>query len=211
MVRSYDNSVFVNCPFDREYWPLFEAITFAVYDCGFFPRCALEVDDSSQVRIEKITDIIRTCRLSIHDISRVETDGNPPLPRFNMPLELGMFLGAKAFGNREQKKKAGMVLDAEPYRYQRYISDIAGQDIRAHGGEVSAVIRHVRNFLSAHSPVPLFLPGPEKIIARYWHFRDNASRTCEYMHLDPGNLTFGDLTRLILGYITLVTHTEPRA
>jgi hypothetical protein len=203
MERSYENSVFVNCPFDREYWPLFEAITFAVYDCGFFPRCALEVDDSSQVRIEKITDIIRTCRLSIHDISRIETDGDPPLPRFNMPLELGMFLGAKAFGTREQKKKAGMVLDTEQYRYQRYISDIAGQDIRAHGGEVPMVIRHVRNFLLAHSPEPIFLPGPDKIVTRYRHFHDNAPHTCEILHLDPANLTFADLTRLILAFVSL--------
>ncbi|HEX8829522.1 MAG TPA: hypothetical protein VF705_00045, partial [Longimicrobium sp.] len=84
-------------------------------------------------RIQKITDIIRGCRLSIHDISRTESDGDPPLPRFNMPLELGLFMGAKAFGVRDQKRKAGVILDTENYRFQRYISDIAGQDIRAHG------------------------------------------------------------------------------
>ncbi|HEX2209374.1 MAG TPA: hypothetical protein VHG93_16975 [Longimicrobium sp.] len=70
------------------------------------------------MRIERITRIIRACRLSIHDISRIETGGDPPLPRFDMPLELGMFLGAKAFGSRELKRKAGVVLDAEPYRYR---------------------------------------------------------------------------------------------
>ena len=201
MVRSYENSVFVNCPFDSEYWPLLEAITFAVYECGFHPRCTLEVDDSSQVRMEKITGIIRTCRLSIHDISRVEADGDPPLPRFNMALELGIFLGAKAFGNHEQKRKAGMVLDAEQYRYQRYISDIAGQDIRAHGGDISAVIRHVRNFLSTHTPDSVILPGAHEIIDRYWQFRAFAPATCTILHLDPENLTFGDLTKLIRGYI----------
>ena len=201
MARSYENSVFINCPFDPEYWPLLEAIAFAVYDCGFYPRSTLEVDDSSQVRIEKITAMIRACRLSIHDISRIETGGDPPLPRFNMPLELGIFLGAKAFGTREQKQKAGMVLDYEQYRYQRYISDIAGQDIRAHGGDPATVIRHVRNFLSAHSPHTMFLPGPDKIIERYHQFRDELPRTCGILHLDAENLTFGDLTRLIVGYI----------
>lgn len=202
MSRSYDNSVFINCPFDSQYWPLLEAITFSVYDCGFFPRCALEVDDSSQVRIEKITSIIRACRLSIHDISRTEPDGDPPLPRFNMPLELGIFLGAKAFGSRDQKRKAGVVLDTEQYRYQRYLSDIAGQDIRAHGADPAMAIRHVRNFLSTHAPQPLFLPGPEKIIHRYEQFRDDLPATCAATHLDPADLTFGDLSRLILGYMT---------
>ena len=202
MPRTCDNSVFVNCPFDPEYWPLFEAIVFATYECGFFPRSALEIDDSSEVRIEKITRIIRACRLSIHDISRIETGGDPPLPRFNMPLELGMFLGANAFGSREQKRKAGVVLDAEPYRYQRYISDIAGQDIRAHAGDPAEVIRHVRNFLSGHTPPRVLLSGPEKIVGRYLQFRKDLPGTCAVVRLDPDNLTFGDLTQLILGYIT---------
>jgi hypothetical protein len=30
-----------------------------VYDCGFYPRSALEVDDSSEVRIEKIIRIVQ--------------------------------------------------------------------------------------------------------------------------------------------------------
>jgi hypothetical protein len=201
MPRSYENSVFINCPFDPDYWPLFEAIAFAVYDCGFFPRSALEVDDSSEVRIEKITALIRACRLSIHDISRIETGGDPPLPRFNMPLELGIFLGAKAFGNRDHKKKAAMVLDTEPYRYQRYISDIAGQDIRPHGGFPATAIHHVRNFLSSHTSGSTFLPGSEKIIERYRHFRGELTGTCAVLHLNPANLTFGDLTRLIVAYI----------
>jgi len=61
---TYENNIFVNCPFDSEYRPLFEAITFSVYELGYYPRCALEVDDSSQVRIQKINDIIKACRLS---------------------------------------------------------------------------------------------------------------------------------------------------
>lgn len=172
-----------------------------MYDCGFYPRCTLEVDDSSQVRIEKITTMIRGCRLSIHDISRIETDGDPPMPRFNMPLELGMFIGAKAFGAGEQKSKAGVVLESEQYRYQRYISDIAGQDIRAHGGDPVQIIRHVRNFLASHVPESVFLPGAERIAARYQRFRSELPVTCADLHLEPDNLTFGDLTRLSLGYI----------
>jgi hypothetical protein len=38
MDRSYENSVFINCPFDRAYRPLFEAVVFAAYDCGFYSR-----------------------------------------------------------------------------------------------------------------------------------------------------------------------------
>jgi len=198
---TYENSVFINCPFDPLYWPLFEAITFSVYDLGYFPRCALEVDDSSQVRIDKITGIIKSCRLSIHDISRTELDGTPPLPRFNMPLELGLFMGAKVFGGSAQKRKAGMILDTEPYRFQRYISDIAGQDIRAHGGDPENVIRHVRGFLLSQSPRSSFLAGPDKVIERFRQFKAEMPASLAALHIDPADFGFHDLIRLVAGYV----------
>ena len=101
----YNDNVFINCPFDPVYKPLFDAMVFAVHDCGFIPRCALEEEDASQVRIDKIYEIIADCRYGIHDISRIELDEPSGFPRFNMPLELGIFLGAKKFGSETQKGK----------------------------------------------------------------------------------------------------------
>lgn len=198
---TYENSVFINCPFDPEYWPLFEAITFSVYDLGYYPRCALEVDDSSQVRIQKITEIIKECRLSIHDISRTESDGYPPLPRFNMPLELGLFMGAKAFGTGKQKRKAAMILDTERFRFQRFISDIAGQDIRAHDGSTDKVIRDVRAFLISQSPTSVFLAGPDKVIERFHQFKSEMPASLKALHIDPSDFGFQDLIRLVAGYV----------
>ncbi len=31
----YNDNVFLNCPFDSAYKQLFDAMVFAVYDCGF--------------------------------------------------------------------------------------------------------------------------------------------------------------------------------
>jgi hypothetical protein len=209
MARSYENSVFVNCPFDPTYRPLFEAVAFVVYDCGFYPRCALEVSDSSQVRIEKITGIIRACRLSVHDISRTQLDPGTRLPRFNMPLELGIFLGAKAFGSREQRRKAALVLEEKPYKYQQYISDIAGQDIRAHGRQPGGVVREVRNFLAHHCDAGVILPGGDRIVERYGEFRRGLPSTCRSLHLDPDALTFPDLTNLVVGWLQAYPLTAP--
>jgi hypothetical protein len=47
--EQYADNVFINCPFDPEYAPIFEAIVFAVNDAGFRPKCARERLDSSQV------------------------------------------------------------------------------------------------------------------------------------------------------------------
>lgn len=126
----YDRSVFINCPFDADYQRLLNGIVFAVFDCGFIPRCALETGDGGQARIEKIYAIIHECRYGIHDISRTEVDGNPPLPRFNMPLELGIFLGAQRYGNERQPGKVCLVLDRERYRYQKILFRHRGQRYR---------------------------------------------------------------------------------
>src|SRR6516225_9571953 len=109
--NEYAAGVFINCPFDAQYKPLLEAITFAVLACGHRPRCALEIDDSSEVRIDKIFKIIAECKYGIHDISRTEVTTVSGLPRFNMPLELGIFLAAKRFGTGKQKQKVCLILD----------------------------------------------------------------------------------------------------
>jgi hypothetical protein len=110
--------VFINCPFDDAYKPIFNAIVFAVNDLGFVPRCALEVDDASEVRLEKIMRIIEQCAYGIHDISAVGLASGTMLPRFNMPLELGLHLGCKRFGGEDQRRKACLIFDSEPYRYR---------------------------------------------------------------------------------------------
>jgi len=201
MPPGYDNSVFVNCPFDTAYRPLFEAVLFAVYDCGFHPRCALEVDDSSEVRIQKITSIIRECRLAIHDISRTQLDQESRLPRFNMPFELGVFVGAKVFGGRDHRRKACIVLEAERYRYQKFISDIAGQDIRGHDRSVDRVIHHVRDFLSGYHPGAVVLPSGRVLTKRYRAFRRHMGPSCTKMHLDREALTYRDFANLVVGWI----------
>ena len=66
----YHSSVFINCPFDPQFTPLFDAIVFAIYDCGFKPRRARETESSGVVRIDFIANLIRDCRLAIHDLSR---------------------------------------------------------------------------------------------------------------------------------------------
>lgn len=199
---SYAYSVFINCPFDELYRSLFEAIVFAVHDCGFVARCALEVDDASQVRIDKIFEIISECRLGIHDISRTEPDAHSGLPRFNMPLELGIFLGAKRYGRGEQKMKLCLILDREKYRYQQYCSDIAGQDLRSHDGNPHQVITVVRNWLrNASTDADAIVPSGSRMAERYELFRNELPLMCNELSLDHRDLIFNDFTTLLSGWL----------
>ncbi len=139
---AFSDSVFLNCPFDPEYQPLFEALVFAVVDCGFVPRCAMESPDAGIARIDRICGLIAGCRFSVHDLSRVELSGD--LPRFNMPFELGLDLGCRRFGSPSAGRKKCLVLDRVQYRYRRSLSDIAGQDICAHENLPDRLIATVR-------------------------------------------------------------------
>lgn len=163
---------------------MFRAIVFAVLTCGFVPRCALEVS-AGEVRIEKIYKIIEACRLGLHDISRVELDLLSSLLRFNMPFELGLFLGCKRYGNKQQKSKICMVLDTEQYRYQKFISDIAGQDILPHGNDVSSLIKRVRDWLAPHHIGSPPLLGGSAIIDRYKKFAVDLPAICRRSSLMP--------------------------
>lgn len=191
----YDDNVFINCPFDAAYKPLLDAIVFAVFDCGFVARCALEEDDGSQIRVQKIFSIISQCRLSIHDLSRVEVDRSTKLPRFNMPLELGAFLGAKHFGSGGQKRKACLILDSERYRYQKFISDIAGQDVKAHENNLRTVIKIVRDWLRTYSQVSI--PSGSVIWSRHQVFENDLPLLCRELRLNLKELIFNDYVLLV--------------
>jgi hypothetical protein len=199
-MASYEKSVFINVPFDRSYARLLDAIIFAVYDCGFIARSALEIDDSGQVRVEKVLTLIEQSKFGIHDISRAGIDRNTRLARFNMPLELGFFLGAKRFGSKRDGEKQCLVLDRERYRYRNFCSDIAGQDIRAHNDEPREAIRAVRDWLSNHR-TEVMIPGGKSIFERYERFRAELPAWATKEKLDHRELTFGDYTRLIVGWL----------
>jgi hypothetical protein len=193
-------NVFINCPFDKRYRPLLDAIVFCIMDCGFVARCALEISDSSQVRIEKIFEIMAECRFSIHDLSRTQTDRLHRLPRFNMPLELGMFLGMKRFGGNVHGKSRCLIFDVEKYRYQKFISDIAGQDIRCHAGNPRTSIGEIRAWLRSAADTHQ-LPGGQEIFRRYLLFQKHLPAICKKLKIKPTEMNFRDRTTIIYNWI----------
>lgn len=191
MKASYAASVFINCPFDDQYRPMLFAAVFAILDCGYQPRCAQEVEDGGDVRIEKIRRIIEACKFGIHDISRTELGVGNALPRFNMPFELGIFLGARYFGQGDQAKKFSLIVDRERFRYQQFLSDIAGQDIQAHNDDPLVLITRVRNWL-ANATKRKTIPGAARVQARYRQFQAALPALCDEMALDQGDLLFNE-------------------
>ena len=147
MATSFIHSVFVNCPFDDDYFPLLRPLLFTLRYLGFSPRIALESMNSSQPRIQKIIELIASCRLAIHDISRMRAKEAGEISRFNMPFELGLDIGCAMYKSGKWKNKKCLILDEEKYRYQKAISDLSNSDIETHGNEPIRLVSCVRGWL----------------------------------------------------------------
>jgi hypothetical protein len=120
-----------------------------------------------------------------------------------MPLELGLFLGAKRFGSRTDKLKACLILDRDRYRYQRFCSDIAGQDIQSHDDLPETVIKVVRNWLQTNSPTPeVLMPGGSAMARRFALFQDDLPLLCQRLRLERHDLIFNDYTTLIAAWLS---------
>jgi len=192
--------VFINCPFDDEFSPGFRALVFGVIACGFRARCARELDDAGETRIDKLYRIIEQCRFGIHDISKTELDIENGLPRFNMPLELGIFLGAKRYGSENQKNKRCVILDREQYRFQMFMSDIAGMDIKAHNGDPRLMVKCIRDFLVTSSKRKT-IPTAMRILESYDAFLEALPELARLSDFDPKDMLFPDFERLVIAWV----------
>jgi hypothetical protein len=93
--------VFLNIPYDDQFQSLCLAYVCGITAFGFFPRATLEIPGGSR-RLDRILEVIQSCRFSVHDLSRVELDKKfPPTPRFNMPFELGLAVAWERAGKRQ--------------------------------------------------------------------------------------------------------------
>lgn len=201
---NYYSNVFINCPFDPSYNSLFEAIIFVIHDCGFIARCAREEDDSGNVRIVKIMNIIDQCKYGIHDISKADLDSSTNLARFNMPLELGLFMGAHRYSAKKDynREKKSLIIDIEQYRYQKFISDLSGQDITSHNNSPQEAITHIRNFLLTNSGRKNIASG-QFISDRCSKFLEALPGSCLTLNWDRNNLTFLEYATSVSEWIRL--------
>ena len=197
---SYDRRVFINCPFDNDYLPVLQAIAFAVIDCGFSPRLAIQ-EVNGRLRLEKMIDLMRASRLSIHDISRLPAAPGE-LPRFNMPFECGVFVGLKESGAKRHREKQFLVLDAVAHQLQRTMSDVAGLDPKIHGKDPRKAMDAVRHFLASElrrqTPRQESAPGGASIWRRYQRFLSELPGAVSRAKLSAGEiLSFDYLSDLV--------------
>lgn len=195
---SYNESVFINCPYDNQFKTMFRTMVFTVLKCKYTPRSAQELEDSSELRLTKIYQIIEECRYGIHDLTRVELDNG--LPRFNMPFELGLFFGAKRYGNEEQADKSCLIFERKKHSYEKFISDIKGQDIAAHELKPKELIRRIRDWLSSINKSQS-IEGGTAMWNDYKCFKKWLPNKLHKEKLKDKELTWGDYINLVYSWV----------
>lgn len=165
----FERPVFINCPFDDIYAPLLEAALFCIMYFGFSPRLANERLESGENRLDKITDMIRSTKYSIHDLSRCKAGAVGDYFRMNMPFEYGVDVGFRRSGNDALRLKKFLIFESRPYDLKKSLSDIAGQDVAHHGDDYEAIMRHVRDFFRVEAGIEA--PGPARLVTDYATFQ----------------------------------------
>lgn len=135
-------NVFLNIPYDDRFKRFYLAYISGISAFGLVPRATLEIPTSTR-RLDRILKLISKCRVSLHDMSRVEIDRTPPCtPRFNMPFELGLSVARAQTG---PKQHTWFVLEAKDRRIMKSLSDLNGTDVHIHNGRIDGVFRALAN------------------------------------------------------------------
>jgi hypothetical protein len=193
-MKTLNRGVFINCPFDPAFLTCFEAIVFTVFLSGYKPVCALQDDNFGNVRLDKLKQLIESCDRSIHDLSRTEPN-KKGLPRFNMPFELGVTIGALRYGGVRQRRKLAFVMVKKPYLMPQFLSDAQGQDPYPHHGKPSEVIKLVRNHLGSfynRRGRSARLPGPAYFVSLFKEFKRDLPALAARAKLNPNEINSFD-------------------
>ena len=145
-------AVFLNIPYDARFRHLYLAYISGITHLGLVPRATLEISGGER-RLDRILSLIQSCCYSIHDLSRVEIDRNPPCstPRFNMPFELGMTV---TWEKMNPGQHTWFVFESWNRRLDKSLSDLKGTDPNIHDGTVKGIMRELCNAFVLRGPQP---------------------------------------------------------
>ena len=162
-------SVFVNCPYDPDFRPVFDAVLFSCVCCGFIPRAALETHTASIPRMTRIARALTDSKYSIHDLSLCRGEGSENLARFNMPLELGIAMAERIRMGEAEGTHDWLVLVPNGHCYRRFVSDLSGYDPTEHDGTVDSVVPAVMAWLATREDA-IQTPTPAAVLTALPHF-----------------------------------------
>ena len=85
------------------------------------------------------------------------------------------------------------------HSYQKYLSDIPGQDTEAHRGNIKNVSKIIRDWLSMFTIKTL--PSGSIIYKKFLSFKNDLPKMCKYHEMTMREMTYKDFLLLIRAWI----------
>jgi len=167
---NFRTNVFINCPFDKEYKSILRPMLFTIVYFGFNPRLASERSDSLEQRIEKILTLIKECKYSIHDLSRLKAEKAKELFRLNMPFELGIDYGCRRASVSYLNGKKCLILEKSRFDIKKALSDLAGIDIKNHDNKPSKTVQVLQHWFIETVGLDDDVPSPSALWDKFNEF-----------------------------------------
>lgn len=207
--KEWGERVFYNFPFDAEYRQLRNAVVFTIVACEFLPTCALDIVGSGKTRLSKIINLIHESRLSIHDLSRTESDKVTGHARFNMPFELGVCVGFQhseslsESSDKSPRKRECLILIDNLDKYRACLSDLAGNDISVHKNNPKTAISVVRDWLDGYASSMRL--GGERIHQMFEDFQGDLPRLCAKKQISIKELNYSNYVEIALNWFVALS------
>jgi hypothetical protein len=164
--------VFINCPYDAEYQEIFDALLYAAVVCGYYPKSAMTSREAAKPRMERIATSLKESKYSLHDLTRCKGEGDQNLARFNMPLELGIAMGQKYFGENSTSDHDWCLLVRSGSGYKRFLSDLAGYDPMEYDGDVASAVRSFMSWLVVTQNATVTTVSPRDVLETLDQYRE---------------------------------------
>ena len=97
--------------------------------------------------MKKILRLIKECKYSIHDLSRLKSEKANEFSRLNMPFELGIEYGCRRIANNHLRTKRSLILEKKRYDIQKALSDLNGVDIKSHNNNPARTVQALQHWL----------------------------------------------------------------
>jgi hypothetical protein len=157
---AFQDQCFINCPFDKPYRKkMLKPLLFTILHFNLNP--VICENPHNRARLDHIMHLMKNSKYGIHDISRMDLSKSTNLPRFNMPYELGIDFGLRNSGDPVLATKIIYVMEKEPYRYIKSISDINGFDPVHHKNKAEDLTKNLRNVLYNTLQPPVVKSGSD--------------------------------------------------
>ena len=115
---------------------------------GLKVNIASENVDSTSNRLDRIVELMKESKFSVHDLSKLQSEKKNEFYRMNMPFELGLDYGMSG------KDKTYLIFEDKQYQLHKALSDINGWDVRAHNNEPEKIVSEFRTWIVGSNEFP---------------------------------------------------------